>query len=165
MIGKAGEQTSSSSCGNFRGGGSVQGLMTRFSFALVGLAVLGSGCLGGSSAVSQNAAPGAKSGTLSGLVVIDGAGGQEATVADNGGIAHLYPVKAAPLVITGRTAAGKRLVRHSTTNKRGQFHLSLPAGRYTVAAQIFRSAPVQPHKIVVIEIGHAVRIRITGHVL
>jgi hypothetical protein len=50
-------------------------------------------------------------------------------IANNGGVAELRTVKAAPLVITGRTAAGRRLVRRSRTDARGRFRLGLPAGR------------------------------------
>ncbi len=98
---------------------------------------------------------------MSGLVVIDG-GSQ---IASNGGVAELRTVKAAPLVITGRTTAGRRLERHSRTDARGRFRLRLPAGRYTVAARIFPVAPVQPHRIVVVVAGRSVAITIKGIVI
>jgi hypothetical protein len=86
-------------------------------------ALFSSGCLG-----SSTSAPAARSGTVSGLVVIEGGG--DSQIASNGGVAELRTVKAAqPLVITGRTAAGRRLVRHSRTDDaRGRFRLRLPAG-------------------------------------
>jgi hypothetical protein len=123
-------------------------------------ALLSSGCLGGSSATPTTTSV-ERTGIVSGLVVIDGG----AQVADNGGVAHLRTVKSARLLITGRTAAGAHLVRHSTTGKNGRFRLSLPAGRYTVAAEIFGSAPVQPHKVARVEAGQAVTNRITGLVI
>jgi hypothetical protein len=86
-------------------------------------------------------------------------------IASNGGVAELRTVRAAPLVITGRTAAGGRLVRHSRTDARGRFRLRLPAGRYTVAARIFPVAPVQPHRIVVVVAGRSVAITIKGIVI
>jgi hypothetical protein len=117
-----------------------------------------SACIGGSSAVSATSNPVARSGIVSGMVVIDGG----ATVADNGGIAHLRTVRAAPLVITGRTTAGRRLGRRSRTDARGRFRLRLPAGRYTIAARIFPVAPVQPHRTVVVGAGRSVAITIKG---
>jgi hypothetical protein len=131
--------------------------MTRYLLAPVVLAVVfASGCLGGSSA-----APNSASGRVSGLVVIDGGAGQ---VASNGGIAELRTVKAAPLVITGRTTAGKRLSRRSTTDAHGRFRLRLPAGRYTIAAAIFPEAASQPDKVVVVTAGKSVAITIKGFV-
>jgi hypothetical protein len=122
--------------------------------------VLASGCLGGSSAAPSNAAPTLKSGTVSGWVVIDGG----AAIADNGGVVDLRAVRAARLLITGRTVAGTRLVRRSTTGKDGRFRLRLPPGRYAVTAEIFPSAPIEPHRLVTVTAGHAVTVRITGHV-
>jgi predicted phage tail protein len=124
---------------------------------LVSIAALfSSGCLG-----SSTSTPAARSGTVSGLVVIEG-GSQ---VASNGGVAELRTVKAAPLVITSRTTAGRRLVRHSRTDARGRFRLRLPAGRYTVTARVFPVAPVQPHRIVVVIAGKAVAVTIKGTVI
>ncbi len=129
----------------------------RIALVLVSMAALfSSGCLG-----SSTSTPAASSGTVSGLVVIEG-GSQ---VASNGGVAELRTVKAAPLVITGRTTAGRRLVRHSRTDARGRFRLRLPAGRYTVAARIFPVAPVQPHRIVVVVAGRSVAVTIKGTVI
>lgn len=134
--------------------------MARLTFVLVSMAALfSSGCLGGSSATPTTTSV-VLTGTVSGLVVIDGG----ATVADNGGVADLRTVRAAPLLITGRTTAGRRLVRHSRTAARGRFRLRLPAGRYTIAARIFPVAPVQPHRIVVVRAGRSVAVTIKGTV-
>jgi hypothetical protein len=94
------------------------------------------------------------------LVALDGG----ATVHDNGGIAELRTVTAAPVFVIGRTATGKAVELHATTDPRGRFRLRVAAGRYTVFARIFRSTVVQPHRRVVVRAGHAIRIQITGHV-
>jgi hypothetical protein len=136
--------------------------MARLTFVLVSMAALfSSGCLGGSSAAPTTTSV-ARTGTVSGLVVIEGGGSQ---IASNGGIAELRTVKAAPLVITGRTTSGRRLVRRSRTDARGRFRLRLPAGRYTIAARIFPVAPVQPHRKVVVVAGRSVAITIKGTVI
>lgn len=135
--------------------------MTRLPFALVcGAALFAAGCLGSSSATSTTTAA-ARTGTVSGLVGIDG-GGQTAS---NGGVAELRTVKAAPVVITGRTSAGRRLVHRLTTDARGRFRLRLPAGRYRITARIFPVAPVQPHRIVVVIAGRTVAVTIKGLVI
>jgi hypothetical protein len=136
--------------------------MARVAFALVCVAALFSaGCLGASSA-THRATSGPSLGTVSVQVVIDAGGTQ---IASNGGVAELRTVRAAPLVITGRTTAGRGLVRHARTDARGRVRLRLPAGRYTIAARIFPVATVQPHRVVVVTAGRAVAVTIKGMVI
>jgi hypothetical protein len=131
--------------------------VTRVRFALAALLALAApGCFAGSSS-----GPPPPPGTVSGLVVV-GAG--PPAVSDNGGIADLRPVRAAPVVVAGRTAAGARIVRRSATDRLGRFRVRLPAGRYSVTATILPGAPAQPHRSVVVRPGRVDRIRLTAHV-
>ena len=82
-----------------------------------------------------------------------------------GGGSDARAVPTAPLLITGTTSAGKRLVLRTTTDGSGRFHLRLPPGRYRVAAEIFPGAAVQPHRVIVVREGRPLNIRITGHVV
>jgi hypothetical protein len=81
-----------------------------------------------------------------------------------GGGSGIRAEPAAPLLITGTTSAGKRLVLRTITDDAGRFHLKLPPGRYRVAAEIFPVAPVQPHRMIVVREGRPLNIRITGYV-
>jgi hypothetical protein len=55
-----------------------------------------------------------------------------------GGGSDIHPIRWAPLLVTGLTAAGKRLVRRLAADRQGRFELALPPGRYTVTAVIYQ---------------------------
>lgn len=83
------------------------------------------------------------------------------------GQSDVHPISS-PLVVTGETAAGARLVRHLSADSHGRFAVKLPPGIYTVTALIFgsttRSLASQPHAKVTVKRGHPVRVRIVSQI-
>jgi hypothetical protein len=111
---------------------------------LAALALVTAGCAGGSSDPSTRPAP------RSGFIV-----GHVEDV--HTGSAASRPVRNAPLVVTGRTAAGFRLLRYYTADPGGNFRLRLPPGTYVVAARVDRYTLVR-HAPVVVRIGQVARV-------
>jgi Carboxypeptidase regulatory-like domain len=111
---------------------------------LAALALVTAGCAGASSGPSTKPPP--RSGFIVGHVE-DTRTGSPST----------RPVRNAPLVVTGRTAAGFRLVRYYTADPDGNFRLRLPPGTYVVAARVDRYTLVR-HEPVVLRIGQVARV-------
>jgi hypothetical protein len=133
-------------------------LISRMLMGPLALALLAPGCLGASSSGSSGGPAATHVGVLTGLVAVEGSAG-----GDNGGIAHLHTVKSAPVLIIGVAAGGGRIVRHSKTDPRGRFRVTLPSGRYTVDVRLSRSAPIRlSRKIVTVRPGKTVRLRFFG---
>ncbi len=116
----------------------------RVLIVLAALTLVAAGCAGGASGPSTK--PPARSGFILGHVADMRAGGAPAR-----------PVRNAPLVVTGRTAAGFRLVRYYTADASGNFRLRLPPGTYVVAARVDRYTLVR-HEPVVVRIGQVARV-------
>jgi hypothetical protein len=79
------------------------------------------------------------------------------------GPAGLHPLPAAHVLITGRTAAGARLVRRARTDAHGDFRLRLPAGRYVVTAKVEPFAPMFRHRVVVVRPGQVTTVWIASY--
>jgi hypothetical protein len=121
-------------------------MVRRVPIVLAALALVTAGCAGGS------AGPATKPPPRSGFIL--------GHVADaHGGSRSAGPVRNAPLVVTGRTAAGFRLVRYYTADPNGNFRLRLPPGTYVVAARVDRYTLLR-HEPVVVRIGEVARMSI-----
>ncbi len=118
----------------------------RVPIVIAALALVTAGCAGGASGPSTKPPP--RSGFILGHVADARAGG-----------ASPGPVRNAPLVVTGRTAAGFRLVRYYTADPNGNFRLRLPPGTYVVAARVDRYTLLR-HDPVVVRIGEVARVSI-----
>jgi hypothetical protein len=129
--------------------------------ALVVVAVLASGCLGGSSAVSTADRGSKPKGVVSGTVVTEGG----PPVPDGSSGSDIRPVSRAQIRVTGTTASGTKVVRYLITDSDGRFRVTLAPGDYTIAAAIFPVAPKQPQRRVVVRSGQSVTIQIKGYVI
>ena len=118
----------------------------RVPIVLAALALVTAGCAGGVSGPSTRPPP--RSGFILGHVADAHAGS-----------ASPGPVRNAPLVVTGRTAAGFRLVRYYTADRNGDFRLRLPPGTYVVAARVDRYTLLR-HDPVVVRIGQVATVSI-----
>jgi hypothetical protein len=109
----------------------------------------------------SGATPATNTASVSGVVVREGG----PVLQPPGGVPQGY----APLVVTGTTTAGIRLVRHLSTDGHGRFALKLPPGVYTVTARIFgpptRALASEPHAKVTVRRGQPVHVHITGYVI
>ena len=106
---------------------------------LLGVVVAGlvAGCgLGGGSGRAASAVkvgvPEPLTGTVSGLVVVEG--GKDPMF----GGSDINPMKYARVVVTGWDTSGAKVERHLTCDRHGRFRVRLSPGRYTFLAQIFR---------------------------
>jgi hypothetical protein len=88
---------------------------------------------------------------VSGIVVTEGA-----LPSGPSGRPSVHPNAAAEVLVTGRTAAGARIVRRLTTDAKGRFRLELQPGRYAVA---LRGAPSTREEIVAEE-GRPIAVRL-----
>lgn len=114
---------------------------------LLALVLSASACLGG-----------ARSGTVLGVVVVEGGPLPQPAQSDG------RPVDSAPLVVRGRTQSGHVLVRRLTADGRGRFRLTLPPGRYRITAPIFGNVR-GPHRRVVVHAGRTLHVRLVGDVI
>jgi hypothetical protein len=88
--------------------------------------------------------------------------GRVVTVRTVGGLigdgrAPIVPAPSADLVVTGRTSAGRRLVRYVHADVRGRFRVRLPAGAYSLRPLAGSSLPapvsVRPGRTTRIELA------------
>jgi hypothetical protein len=119
---------------------------------------LGGGSGGAASAVKVGV-PEPLTGTVSGLVVVEG--GKDPMF----GGSDINPVKRAFVLVTGRTTAGAKVDRHLTCDMHGRFRVRLNPGHYTFLAQIFPANPTHPRKLVVVERGQNSHIVLKGYVI
>ncbi len=80
----------------------------------------------------------------------------------------LHAMRSVPVLVTGITGQGQRVVRRFSADRQGRFTLTLPPGRYTFTAVLYQGGiPLtqEPHTTVHIRPGQQPRIRIVEPVL
>jgi hypothetical protein len=109
-------------------------------------------CLGGASQ-----APEARSGTVAGIVVA--VAPSDGLLADNSAYDDLVRAPAAMVVVAGRTAQGRRVVRGIRSDLRGRFWVRLPVGTYTFELRVGSRlrTPVR------VRAGRTARVRLTQY--
>jgi hypothetical protein len=81
-----------------------------------------------------------------------------------GGGPDIHPIMSAPILVTGFTTSGMRLVRRLAADRHGRFELALPPGRYTFAAAIYEGSIKDLHATVRVRAGHQPRVRLRDYV-
>jgi hypothetical protein len=114
---------------------------------------------GGAATTVKVGVPEPLTGTVSGLVVVEG--GKDPMF----GGSDIRPVKNASVLVTGTDASGAKVERHLTCDGHGRFAVALNPGRYTFLAQIFPENPTHPRRSVLVERGQGARIVLKGSVI
>jgi hypothetical protein len=118
-----------------------------------------------SSVPASHLAGGANVVAITGDVLVEG--GPVTEVGENR--LDLHTMRSVPVLVTGTTGSGRRVVRRFSADRQGHFNLRLPPGRYTFTAVLYQGGiPLtqEPHATVHIRPGQQQpRIRIVEPVI